>query len=194
MVLAIFTDIVPLRLRPQYWAAIQVAWAVGTVTGPVIGGACAHPKTWRWIFYINFPICAISLVAVPSLYRPEGSSGMTTTTTTTKGSFLSKWRRFDFVGCGLFLGSTTSFLIGVTWGGVQYDWDSVQVLVPICLGLAGIVLTIVWEKLGTENSFLRIWIFDDFRTTAAYLCGMLQGLIVRTAPVILFALGKSRMY
>ena len=190
MVLAIFTDIVPLRLRPQYWAAIQVAWAVGTVTGPVIGGACAHPKTWRWIFYINFPICAISLVAVPLLYRPEGSSGMTKT----RDSFLSKWRRFDFAGCGLFLGSTTSFLIGVTWGGVQYDWDSVQVLVPICLGLAGIVLTIVWEKLGTENPFLRIWIFDDFQTTAAYLCGMLQGLIVRAVPLILFALGESRMY
>lgn len=181
MVLAIFTDIVPLRLRPRYWAAIQVAWAVGTVTGPVIGGACAHPKTWRWIFYINFPICAVSLVAVPLLYRPEGSSG----TTTTKGSFLSKWRRLDFVGCGLFLGSTTSFLIGVTWGGVQYDWDSAQVLVPIFLGLTGIVLTIVWEKWGTENPFLRIWIFEDFRTTAAYLCGMLQGLIVRTTTRII---------
>ncbi|ODM18661.1 hypothetical protein SI65_05278 [Aspergillus cristatus] len=151
MVLAIFTDIVPLRLRPRYWAAIQVAWAVGTVTGPVIGGACAHPKTWRW----------------------EEHSG-----TTTKGSFLSKWRRLDFVGCGLFLSSTTSFLIGVTWGGVQYDWDSVQVLVPIFLGLAGIISMIVWEKWGTENPFLRIWIFDDLRTTAAYLCGMLQGLIL----------------
>lgn len=189
MVLAIFTDIVPLRLRPRYWAAIQVAWAVGTVTGPVIGGACAHPKTWRWIFYINFPMCAVSLVAVPLLYQPRESSE-----TTTKDSFLSKWRRLDIVGCGLFLGSTTSFLIGVTWGGVQYDWDSAQVLVPIFLGLAGIVLTIVWEKWGTENPFLRIWIFEDFRTTAAYLCGMLQGLIVRTVPVIRFALAESRKY
>ena len=143
--LAIFTDIVPLRLRPRYWAAIQVAWAVGTVTGPVIGGACAHPKTWRWIFYINFPICAISLVTVPLLYRPGGFSEIMTSE---RNLFLSKWRRFDFVGCALFLGSTTSFLVGVTWGGVQYDWDSPQVLVPICLGLAGIVLTIVWERLG----------------------------------------------
>ena len=72
MVLAIFTDIVPLRLRPRYWAAIQVAWAVGTVTGPVIGGACAHPKTWRWIFYINFPICAISLVKFRCCIGLEG--------------------------------------------------------------------------------------------------------------------------
>jgi len=57
MVLAIFTDIV-LRLRAPYRPAMQVTWAVGMVTAPVIGGACAHPKTWRWIFYINFPICA----------------------------------------------------------------------------------------------------------------------------------------
>ena len=191
MVLAIFTDIVPLRLRPRYWAAIQVAWAVGTVTGPVIGGACAHPKTWRWIFYINFPICAISLITVPLLYRPGGFYEIMSSR---RDLFLSKWRRFDFVGCALFLGSTTSFLVGVTWGGVQYDWDSPQVLVPICLGLAGIVLTIVWERLGAENPFLRIWIFDDFQTIAAYLCGMLQGLIVCTAPVIIFAFEESGMY
>lgn len=172
MLLAIFTDIVPLRLRPRYWAAIQAAWAVGTVTGPVIGGACAHPETWRWIFYINFPMCAVSLVAVPLLYKPRGTSG----------SFSSKWRQLDIVGCVLFLGSTTSFLIGITWGGVQYEWDSVQVLAPVFIGLAGIVLTVAWEKQGAKNPFLRLWIFEDFGTTAAYLCGMLQGLIVRQLP------------
>lgn len=174
MVLAIFTDLIPLRLRPKYWAAIQAAWAVGTVAGPVIGGACAHPTTWRWVFYINFPLCAISLVAVLLLYRPEGSFS-----TVTQESFLTKSHRLDFVGYGLFLGSTTSFLIGITWGGVQYNWDSAQVIVPIILGLAGIAFTITWEKWGTESPFLPIWIFEDFRTTATYLGGMLQGLIVR---------------
>ena len=38
MVLVIFTDLVPLRQRPSYYATVQVAWAVGTIAGPVIGG------------------------------------------------------------------------------------------------------------------------------------------------------------
>ncbi|KAL4959213.1 major facilitator superfamily domain-containing protein [Aspergillus stella-maris] len=157
MVLAIFTDIIPLRLRPRYWAAIQAAWAVGTVAGPVIGGACSHPKTWRWVFYINFPMCAISLVAVPlRLYR------------------------LDYFGYGMFLGSTTSFLVGVTLGGVQYDWESVQVLILIVFGLAGILLTITWERYCAENTFLPVSVFGDCRTTVAYLLGMLQGLILFT--------------
>ncbi|KAL4800099.1 major facilitator superfamily domain-containing protein [Aspergillus venezuelensis] len=173
MVLVIFTDIIPLRLRPRYWAAIQAAWAVGTVAGPVIGGACSHPKTWRWIFYINFPICAISLVAVPFLYRPAAPSE-----TMTEEPLLKRLYRLDYVGYGLFLGSTTSFLIGVTLGGVQYDWVSVQVLVPILFGLTGIILTIAWERCWTGNAFLPVSIFGDFRTTTAYLCGLLQGLIL----------------
>ncbi|KAE9963481.1 hypothetical protein BLS_009251 [Venturia inaequalis] len=58
----IFCDIVPLRQRPKYFAAVLASWAIGTVTGPVVGGACIDNINWRWAFYINLPFCAIGLV------------------------------------------------------------------------------------------------------------------------------------
>jgi MFS family permease len=45
--LVIMTDIVPLRQRPTYNGIIQVAWAVGTITGPLIGGLFADHSTVR---------------------------------------------------------------------------------------------------------------------------------------------------
>ncbi|RAL67377.1 hypothetical protein DID88_008133 [Monilinia fructigena] len=39
LVLVIMTDIIPLRQRPKYNSLVQIAWAFGTITGPLIGGA-----------------------------------------------------------------------------------------------------------------------------------------------------------
>jgi MFS family permease len=34
----IFADIVPLRQRPKWFSLVLLAWAIGTVLGPLIGG------------------------------------------------------------------------------------------------------------------------------------------------------------
>jgi MFS family permease len=42
----IVTDIVPLRFRGQYLAFVSIAWAMGSVAGPVIGGGLAKSSSW----------------------------------------------------------------------------------------------------------------------------------------------------
>jgi MFS family permease len=42
----IVTDIVPLRFRGQYLAYVSIAWALGTVAGPVVGGGLAKSSSW----------------------------------------------------------------------------------------------------------------------------------------------------
>ena len=42
----IITDLVPMRLRGAYFGAIGGVWALGSVSGPVIGGALAYKATW----------------------------------------------------------------------------------------------------------------------------------------------------
>lgn len=42
----VVTDLVPLRLRGQWFGVISAMWALGSVSGPVIGGAFAHGDTW----------------------------------------------------------------------------------------------------------------------------------------------------
>jgi MFS family permease len=52
MVLAeiLVTDLVPLRERDIFSSIISIAWAAGSVSDPVVGGAFAQNGAWRWIF------------------------------------------------------------------------------------------------------------------------------------------------
>lgn len=47
----IITDLIPMRLRGAYFGAIGGVWALGSVSGPVIGGALAEKTSW-----VSFPI------------------------------------------------------------------------------------------------------------------------------------------
>lgn len=43
----IFADIVPLRQRPKWFSLVLIAWAIGTVLGPLIGGVFVSFSTAR---------------------------------------------------------------------------------------------------------------------------------------------------
>ena len=40
------TDLVPLRLRGQWFGIISAMWSIGSVSGPIIGGAFAQKVSW----------------------------------------------------------------------------------------------------------------------------------------------------
>jgi MFS family permease len=42
------TDMVGLNERGAFIGILSLSWAMGTVLGPLIGGAIAEHTTWRW--------------------------------------------------------------------------------------------------------------------------------------------------
>lgn len=42
----VVADLVPLRLRGQWFGLISAMWALGSVSGPIIGGAFAQDANW----------------------------------------------------------------------------------------------------------------------------------------------------
>ncbi|CAG8908534.1 unnamed protein product [Penicillium egyptiacum] len=131
----LITDLVPLRDRARFYALVSVIWALGSATGPIIGGALAQSGSWRWIFWINLPIVAVGVVGIGFFLRLSRRSR----------SFSEKLRLFDYTGSFLFIASITAFLIPVTWGGVQYAWSSWHTIVPLILGAAGLLAFVLYE-------------------------------------------------
>ncbi|KJZ70894.1 hypothetical protein HIM_09720 [Hirsutella minnesotensis 3608] len=145
MINIILTDLVPLRERGKYMGIVQMVSAVGAALGPFLGGLLTSNSTWRWVFYINLPIGGTSLVALFFFLRVAKPPPTT---------LAEKISRIDFSGNAIFVASTVSVLIGVTWGGAVYPWSSFRVVVPLVLGFAGLGLFVAYEWTLAKNPSL----------------------------------------
>ncbi|OJD20558.1 hypothetical protein ACJ73_08108 [Blastomyces percursus] len=164
----IITDLIPLRERGTYFGIISAMWSVGSVTGPILGGGFSQNVSWRWIFYINFPFIGVGAVFILAFLQLNF----------VPTSLLSKLRRIDYIGTVLFIGSTTSFLIPVTWGGVMYEWDSWRTLVPLLVGFVGLIVTMIYEYRFAYDPILPIAIFGTRTAIVSYIETTLHGLVL----------------
>lgn len=128
----VICDLVPLRQRGTYVALMAAVWAVGTVVGPVLGGVFTEYVSWRWVFYINLPLSAVSLLLLVLFLR--------VTHPRSSGTVWQQLRRVDLVGNAILTAAVISVLLALTWAGTAYAWSSWRVLVPLILGLAGLFL------------------------------------------------------
>ncbi|EPE26755.1 MFS general substrate transporter [Glarea lozoyensis ATCC 20868] len=161
-------DMIPLRLRGEWFGLLSGMYAVGTVLGPIIGGAFAQHVTWRWIFWINLPFIGVAIVMVPICINLKVAST----------SFLAKIKKIDYIGATIFIGSATGFMMGISWGGVQYAWSSWHTIVPIIVGVAGFVAFYFYEDKIAADPVVPTSIFKNRNITAAYIQTVIHSLIV----------------
>lgn len=77
----------------------------------------------------------------------------------------------------LFVASATAAILGLTWGGVTYSWSSVNVLVPLILGLAGIVAFVYLERFS-KHPTVPFEILTHYTSVAGYVICFLHSLLV----------------
>ncbi|XPT03484.1 hypothetical protein M3J09_012576 [Ascochyta lentis] len=162
------TDLLPLRVRGQWQGLIAAMWALGTVGGPLIGGGFAQNVSWRWIFWINLPFIGVGSIVIALFLKLRPI----------EAGWAAKLRRIDYVGSFIFIGSTTSFLIPLSWGGVSYAWSSWRSLVPLIIGAVGLVVFVIWEERYAEEPLIPLRIVKNRSAAVNYLGGFLQGLVL----------------
>lgn len=94
------------------------------------------------------------------------------------GTIMHKLKRVDWVGITICIAAATSFLIPVTWGGVQYSWDSWHTLVPLLVGLAGLAGFIVYEKYVASEPIIRLDLLGNYNMAYSLFAAMINALIV----------------
>lgn len=93
-------------------------------------------------------------------------------------SLVEKLRRIDYVGTVMFVGSMSSFLIPLTWGGVSYPWDSWHTLVPLLIGAAGLLVFAFYEYRFAADPIIPPKVFRNRTATVSFIGSILQGLIL----------------
>ncbi|TGJ79825.1 hypothetical protein E0Z10_g8942 [Xylaria hypoxylon] len=103
--------------RPMYLGFVGLTWGIGTILGPIIGGAFADSSaTWRWSFYIN--------LVIGGLATPVYLFLLPKTDPRPSFSFASRAKSLDFAGAVLSAGAITTLVIVIAFGGSVYAWNS----------------------------------------------------------------------
>ncbi|KAJ6259832.1 hypothetical protein Dda_5474 [Drechslerella dactyloides] len=164
----ILTDLVPLRERGKYFGFLSTMWALGSVLGPVLGGVFSEKVSWTWVFWINLPFCGIGFVMVPVFLKLNFIPT----------SMAAKLRKIDWVGSTIFIGSCTSFLIPITWGGTMYPWDSFRTLVPLIVGGVGLIGFVFYEIYVASDPLIRMGVFKQRTAAVSYAGTFMHGIIL----------------
>lgn len=143
--LIILAHIVPLRQRPIYIGLAGSMYGIASVVGPLLGGVFTDsPRlTWRWCFYINLPIGAITFGCV-ALFL-----GNTTGRSYVSLSFTEKLRRMDIPGTCVFVPAIICLVLALQWGGLTYAWSDgpvVACLVMFALLIAIFIADQWWQQ------------------------------------------------
>jgi MFS family permease len=125
------------------------------VLGPVIGGLIVSNLSWRWIFYVNVPVCLIGLAmawrgmrptADPALAPPPAAASAPPAGPSCRKPARQagdRAGRLDVVGLALLSPGLAAILYGLAQVSTHGGFGSPAVLIPAAAGLAAVGLFVV---------------------------------------------------
>ena len=138
---ALIGEVVAPRERARNQTYFAIIFTLASVGGPVIGGLVVHHASWRWLFLVNLPLCALAFWRLRSL---GGDDRM----------YPAKGKP-DAAGIALFALLMATGLIWLSSAGNRFAWDS-----PVSLGLVAATLAfgaaLVLAERRAERPFLPI--------------------------------------
>ncbi|ROW03046.1 hypothetical protein VMCG_05700 [Cytospora schulzeri] len=147
--ITIVSSCAPLEKRPALIGLTMGFNLLGLVVGPLIGGAFTTYATWRWCFYVNLPCGALTALGILFLRIPEQ------TTKPAPWSLVPKlYHHLDLMGFVLFAPAILQLLLALQFGGVNYPWDSSQVIGLFCGAAATIVVWFFWNRYRGDDAML----------------------------------------
>ncbi|PWY74483.1 MFS general substrate transporter [Aspergillus sclerotioniger CBS 115572] len=116
---------------------LSSVYAIANLLGPILGGAITDHTTWRWVFWINVPGAAITIVilifTVPQMQINMG------------GNILNALKRADIVGCTLSVIWFIPLFFALQEAGSLYPWDSAPIIATLVLRLVLLFMFALYE-------------------------------------------------
>jgi EmrB/QacA subfamily drug resistance transporter len=110
---AIIGDIISPRERGKYQGMMGASFGLASIVGPAAGGFITQHWTWRWLFFVNLPIAALTLIVIWFYMHVPNERRKHT---------------IDVWGSVTLSLGIASVLLATVWGGVQYPWNSWQII------------------------------------------------------------------
>jgi len=121
--------------RAKYIGVAFSAGIVASIVGPFLGGFITDNFSWRWVFYVNVPIGILALVII-LFFLPSSQE-------------IKEIKMIDYLGASALIIALIPMLLAFTWGGKNYDWNSIQI---ISMFVFSILMIITFAIIETKAS------------------------------------------
>jgi EmrB/QacA subfamily drug resistance transporter len=177
---ALVSTVFPMGERGRAIGINVMAIYLGLSTGPLIGGLLVSSFGWRWVFFVNVPIAAATLIAARRLHDPDRRRGRP---------------QLDLPGTGLLTVGLGCLLIPLTFG-ADWGWSSTRtvalfVISAVALVTFGIVEPRVASPVLDLGLFRRSRAFAAANAAALLNYTAMFGSIALTAIALQVVAGKS---
>jgi EmrB/QacA subfamily drug resistance transporter len=162
MTMTIAGDLYTLSERAKVQGYLASVWAMSSVAGPLLGGLFAEYVSWRWIFLINLPLCALAgwmLVRNFAEAAPRRRQSV------------------DYPGAALLAVGAGALILGLLEGGQAWAWFSPVSVAIFAGGMLLLVLFGLVER-RARNPILPLWVFTRRVVIASSLVSVLIGAVL----------------
>jgi len=158
---AMITSSFPSRERGLALGLNAVVISLGVAAGPTIGGIITQFLTWRWIFYVNVPICLFVLYAAFYFYSEQKPHR-------------DQQERFDLLGAPVLAIGLAALTLGLSFG-QEWGWLSIGTLTA--LGISLLMLSLgVYVEAHVEHPIVNLGLVTNrifaFANISFILCMM----------------------
>ena len=146
--------------RGKYQGIVAGVFGLSSVIGPTLGGFITDSLSWNWVFYVNLPlglpVIALFIRFFPNV-RPMG-----------------RIHRLDYAGMALLALVVIPLLIGLSLGGIQYEWLSPQI-VGILVFAALMILTLVMVERRASDPIMPLSIYSNRTVSVSLVAVFITG-------------------
>ncbi|KAJ3074344.1 hypothetical protein HDU98_011506 [Podochytrium sp. JEL0797] len=166
LTMIIIGDLTSPRERGQYLGLIGAIYGLASIIGPLIGGLFVDHIGWRWVFYINLPFGAVTVIAVMLFLKLQPVS---------RGSFSDSLQKIDWLGGFFLISFVICILIPIQGGGSQYAWDSAVVIRLFIVGFVFFIAFVYVEGWQAKHPLLPFVLLKNQYTAATYFTSAFVG-------------------
>jgi EmrB/QacA subfamily drug resistance transporter len=129
MSMTIVGDLYSLAERAKVQGYLASVWGVSSVVGPTLGGVFSEYVSWRWIFFVNIPLCLVAAAMIGWKFHERVER---------------RRPRIDYAGAAVLTVALTLLILGVLEGGQAWAWGSPQSVAVLAAGavLLGVFVAI----------------------------------------------------
>lgn len=133
-------------------------WSIGMlcapIFGPVLGGYITGQMTWRWIFYLNMPVCLLALALILMLIRET----------------VIERKPIDWLGLSLLVIGIAALQIFLDRGN-SVNWYESTAMSVLTMIFSVSLLAFVWRSWFVRHPVIQVRLFKN-RTFSVYLLMM----------------------